>query len=338
MNLQERLRLLTRLGEHLRGEDDYLRAVMQRAKFHNPWFTIENQELSIRAIAEQFLDGGKLSEWLSRYQIPEQAAPRTVAIVMAGNLPLVGFHDLLCVFAAGHKALIKLSDKDQYLLPYLLELLGQFDERAGSCFETTERLQGFEAVIATGSNNSARYFEAYFSKYPHIIRKNRNGVAVLDGKESEAELLALGRDVFQYFGLGCRNVSKLYVPRGYRFEPLLEALHEYREIVQHDKYKNNFDYNYALYILNKEPYMANGCIILTENASLQSRIAGLHYEFYDELDEVEAEISRRKGEIQLVAARPGLLRQAALPFGQTQQPQLWDYADGVDTMAFLLSL
>lgn len=338
MNLQERLRLLMRLGEHLRAEDDYLRAVMQRAKFHNPWFTIENQELSIRAIAEQYLDGGKLGEWLSRYEIPEQAAPATVAIVMAGNLPLVGFHDLLCVFAAGHKALIKLSDKDQYLLPYLLKLMGQFDDRASSYFETTERLQGFEAVIATGSNNSARYFEAYFSKYPHIIRKNRNGVAVLDGKESEAELLALGRDVFQYFGLGCRNVSKLYVPRGYRFEPLLEALHEYREIVQHDKYKNNFDYNYALYILNKEPYMANGCIILTENASLQSRIAGLHYEFYDKLDEVESEISRRKDEIQLVAARPGLLRQAALPFGQTQQPQLWDYADGVDTMAFLLSL
>ncbi|MCB0570900.1 MAG: acyl-CoA reductase [Phaeodactylibacter sp.] len=338
MNLQERLAVLAQLGQHLRGEDDYLHAIMQRSRYHNLWFTIENQESAVMAIAEHFLDGEKMRLWLSRYTIPEHTEVKTVAIVMAGNLPLVGFHDLLCVFAAGHKSLIKLSDKDQYLLPYLLKLMGQFDERAMDYFETAERLQDFDAVIATGSNNSARYFEAYFGKYPHIIRKNRNGIAVLDGNETQEELQALGLDIFRYFGLGCRNVSKIYVPRHYKFEPLLEALHEHRDIVLHDKYKNNFDYNYALYILNKEQFMANGCIILTENSSLQSRIAGLHYEYYDELQEVEQEIRRRAEEIQLVAARPGLLQQPSLPFGKSQQPELWDYADGVDTMAFLLEL
>ena len=338
MNLKERLHLLSRLGEHLRGEDEYLRAVMQRARFNNAWFTIGNQEQAIQAIAQHFLDAGKLEAWLSRYEWQEPAAPKTVAIVMAGNLPLVGFHDLLCVFAAGHKALIKLSEKDQYLLPYLLQLMGQFDERATAFFETTERLVDFDAVIATGSNNSARYFEAYFSRYPHIIRKNRNGIAVLTGEESNAELVALGQDVFQFFGLGCRNVSKLYVPRGYQFEPLLEALHEYREYVQHDKYKNNFDYNYALLILNREQYMANGCIKKKKKPSLQSRIASLHYEYYDGMEAIAQEIEQRKEEIQVVVARPGLLRQATVPFGKAQQPELWDYADGVDTLAFLLSL
>jgi hypothetical protein len=339
MKLKERIQALIKLGEHLRREDDeYLQAVMHRTQYNNPWFTIQNQQLAVRAIAEQMLDRTKLEQWLSAYNIPEETKPQTVGLVMAGNIPLVGFHDLLCVFVAGHRAMIKLSDKDQYLLPYLLKLLGRFDSRAEDYFQVVEKLQGFDAVIATGSNNSARYFEAYFGKYPHIIRRNRNAVAVLDGQESEEELRALGRDVFQYFGLGCRNVAKIYVPRNYGFNALLEALHEHRDLVLHSKYKNNFDYNYALFVLNKVKYQANGCILLTENKAIASHIAGLHYEYYDDLETVKNEMEERASEIQCIIAREELLPIKTYSFGEAQSPELWDYADGVDTMAFLSGL
>jgi len=338
MKLSERIDALVKLGEHLRGEDEFLEALMHRSHYHNQWFTIENQKQAIQAIAEHFLDAEKLQQWLAHYHLDDNIQPKKVGLVLAGNIPLVGFHDVLCVFAAGHRAQIKLSDKDQYLLPYLLQLLAKFDERTSSYFEIVPNLRDFEAVIATGSNNSSRYFEAYFSKVPNIIRKNRNAVAVLTGDESAEELQRLSEDVFRYFGLGCRNVSKIYIPRQYDFNPLLEALHEHREIILHTKYKNNFDYNYALYILNKTTHLANGCIILTESQSLQSRIAGLHYEYYDNLEQIEAEIETRAEEIQCVVAKDELLKAKTLPFGKAQQPELWDYADGVDTMQFLLAL
>lgn len=338
MTLQERINVLIQLGDHLRGEDEYLDALMHRTSFNNAWFTIENQKEAIAGIAEKMLSAAKLENWLKQYNIPEKVEPKTVGIVMAGNIPLVGFHDLLCVFIAGHRALIKLSDKDQYILPYLIKLMEGFKQEAAAYFSIVGRLQGFDAVIATGSNNSARYFEAYFGKYPHIIRRNRNGIAVLSGEETAEELHELGKDVFRYFGLGCRNVSKAYVPRGYDFEPLLEALHEYRQIVLHNKYKNNFDYNYALHTLNKEGFKANGCILLREDPSLQSRIASLHYEFYDSPESIEKEIDSRKEEIQCIVSRPGLLKHPSVPFGKAQKPELWDYADGVDTMDFLLKI
>ena len=338
MTLKERINVLTQLGEHLREEDEYLYALMHRTSHNNAWFTIENQKQAVAAIAEKMLAAEKLEAWLQRYGIPQEAEPKTVGVVMAGNIPLVGFHDLLCVFAAGHRALVKLSDKDQYVLPYLLQLMERFDERSKAYFSIVRQLSGFQAVIATGSNNSARYFESYFGKYPHIIRRNRNGIAVLTGEEQAEELLELGKDIFSYFGLGCRNVSKIYVPEGYDFDPLLEALHEYRQIVLNTKYKNNFDYNYALNMLNKEEFKGNGCIMLREDASLQSRIASLHYECYKKIEEVEREIESRSEEIQCIVAREGLLRHPAFPFGQAQQPELWHYADGVDTLAFLLNL
>jgi hypothetical protein len=338
MTLQERIDVLARLGDHLCGEDEYLAALMHRTAYNNPWFTIENQQKAVEAVAKQYLDWNKLEEWLASYDIPEDHPVKAVGLVLAGNIPLVGFHDVLCVFAAGHRAMIKLSDKDQYLLPYLLKLLGQFDERAAGYFEIVERLQDFDAVIATGSNNSARYFEAYFGKYPHIIRRNRNGIAVLTGEENEEELKELGEDIFQYFGLGCRNVAKLYVPEGYDFEPLLKALHEYRDIVLHNKYKNNFDYNFAVHVLNKTTYKNNGCIILSENPSLQSRIGELHYETYHDQASLEKEVEARREEIQCIVAREDALKAKTFSFGNAQKPALWDYADGVDTMEFLLSL
>lgn len=338
MTLVERIKALTALGQHLQQEDEYLQAVIKRTEYNNPWFTVENQNTAIQAIATEFLAPDKLQEWLNRYDITEPEIPKTVGLVLAGNIPLVGFHDILCVFVAGHKAKIKLSDKDKFLLPYLLKVLKDIDPRTEAYFKIVPQLKGFDAVIATGSNNSARYFEAYFGKYPNIIRKNRNGIAILDGEESTEELKALGQDVFQYFGLGCRNVSKLYVPRNYNFEPLLESLHEFRSIILHSKYKNNFDYNYALHVLNKAQYMANGCIILVEDASLTSRIASLHYEYYEDNQQLEKAVTARKDEIQCVVSRRSWGDLPSFAFGKAQEPALWDYADGVDTLAFLMEL
>jgi hypothetical protein len=338
MTIEQRIALLDRLGRHLESEDEYLQAVMHRSEYHNPWFTRANQERAVQAIARHFLKKEALETWASRYPLPPQATGTTVGIVMAGNIPLVGFHDWLCVFMAGHRAQVKLSEKDAYLFPYLLKLLKSWEPFMGEQADVVERLKGYDAVIATGSDNSARYFEAYFGKHPHIIRRNRNGVAVLSGKETREELLALGDDVFSFFGLGCRNVSKLYVPEGYDFDSLLEALHEYRQIVLNEKYRHNFDYNYALYMMNKVAFKANGCVLIKEDPSPASRIACLHYESYDTLEAVERDLLARQEQIQCVMAQPGLLSHPSLPFGAAQQPSLGDYADGVDTMVFLCEL
>lgn len=338
MQLAERIALLARLGDYLRSKDERLEAVIHRTAHTNLWFTKENQWKAVDAIAEQWLRFEKLDQWLGNYDIPAERTARKVGLVLAGNIPLVGFHDVISVFATGHAAMIKLSEKDPHLLPFLVKVMTEMDERAASCFQFAERLEGFDAVIATGSNNSSRYFEAYFGKYPNIIRRNRNGVAVLTGLETPEELAALGEDIFRYFGLGCRNVSKLYVPEGYDFEPLLESLHEYRQIVLHDKYKNNFDYNTAIAMLNKTAYLSNGCLVLMEDTGIVSPIAAAYYQFYSDIETVEKEILDRSEEIQLVAARPGVLNAPTLPFGAAQEPELWDYADGVDTVAFLLGL
>lgn len=338
MKLQERIDVLTKLGVHLQEEDEFLNAIMQRTQFNNQWFTVENQEKAIQNIANYFLDEGALKEWLGKYAIPDQTNAKTLGLVMAGNIPLVGFHDILSVFVSGHKAKIKLSEKDAFLLPYLIKLLARFDERASEYFQIVPFLKDFDAVIATGSNNSARYFDAYFGKYPNIIRKNRNAVAVLTGEETADELSAFGLDVFQYFGLGCRNVSKIYVPKDYHFDRLLESLHQYKEIILNTKYKNNFDYNYSLHILNKVAHLNNGCIILLEAPEIQSRIANLHYEFYEETEKLEQELDNREEEIQCIVARSDTLQKTTIAFGQTQEPRLWDYADGVDTLEFLLKL
>ena len=340
MTLHARIDLLAELGHYLRtGGDEDLEAAIQQSYLENKWFTPENTRLALQAIGEGFLDREKLTAWTSAYAINDRPHPeKSVGLIMAGNIPLVGFHDWLCVFVAGYRAKVKLSTKDQRLLPLLVKKMGNW---AFESWEYTEfllehdRLRDFEAVIATGSNNSARYFEQYFGKYPHLIRRNRNGVAVLNGLETMADLHALGRDIFTYFGLGCRNVSKLYVPHGYHFDTLLEALHEYREIVHHDKYKNNFDYTLTLWLLNQIPYQNNGCLLLREDASLHPRIASVHYEYYDDLHELDQLLAEKKEEIQCVVGHVQLLNLPVLPFGKTQEPGLIDYPDGVDVLDFL---
>jgi Acyl-CoA reductase (LuxC) len=338
MILKERIESLIQLGKELTPDNERLQAVVNRTYHNNSWFTVENQWKAIDAIVQNFLNRDILENWIASYNIPEEQSPmKSVCLVLAGNIPLVGFHDILCVFVTGHKAKIKVSDKDPFLIPFIIQNLIEINPSVKEHFELVQGpMKDFDTVIATGSNNSARYFEAYFGKYPHIIRKNRNAIAVLQGNETAEDLMKLGEDVFTYFGLGCRNVSKIYVPRNYEFNPLLEALHEYREIVLHDKYKNNFDYQFTLLILNKVKYQGNGCILMIESPEIASPIALLHYEYYDDFEMLQLELNGRKDDIQCVVSNTPVEGLPTFKFGEAQKPSINDYADGVDTMAFLL--
>lgn len=267
-----------------------------------------------------------------------QNTTKTIGLVLAGNIPAVGFHDVLVTFLAGHKALIKYSEKDEHLIPYMIAFLIKEDERCAAYFEKAIRLKGFDAVIATGSNNSALYFEQYFSQYPNIIRKNRNSIAILDGKETDEDLLQLGVDLFQYFGLGCRSVAKIYVPEGYDFPRLMGALDHYKDIMNHTKYKNNYDYNRSIYLLNRVDHFANDCIMLVEHESLLSRISSAHYEYYKDQASLEGHLNEIEDSLQCVATNMNFPNKNTVKLGQTQCPAINDYADGVDTMQFLIDL
>jgi Acyl-CoA reductase (LuxC) len=341
MILKERIEALLQLGKELTPDNDRLQSAIRCTQQTNGWLTVENQWHALNAIRTYFLDRARLNEWIAPYNIPENepANPKTVSLVLAGNIPAVGFHDVLCVFVAGHKAKIKVSDKDPFLMPCIINNLIDINPAAAAYFEVVEGKMGdFDAVIATGSNNSARYFQSYFGKYPHIIRKNRNAVAILRGDENEDDFRKLGADIFTYFGLGCRNVSKIYVPQSYNFEPLLEILHENKELVLHDKYKNNFDYQFTLVILNKLKYQSNGCIMMIENEGIASPIAMVFYEYYADLEGLTHNLTTRADEIQCVVSKQAVVGIPSFDFGEAQKPRLTDYADGVDTLAFLLTL
>jgi len=337
MNLEDRIHALVKLGEFLAAKPPELDAAVRKAYAENRWFIPENSYASVEAIRKEFLDEQALREWVSHFDL-ENIKPRAVGVILAGNIPLVGFHDMLAVFISGHIAKLKLSDKDNALMTLMVETLAQINPKTKAYLRIVEKLDDFDAVIATGSDNTARYFETYFGKYPNIIRHNRNSVAILTGKESLEELHALGKDIFTYFGLGCRNVSKIYVPQGYDFQPLLEELHKYNEIILNDKYKNNFDYAFTLYIMNKEFHMNNGCLILHEAESLTSRISTLHYAFYEDLESLYQELAQKENEIQCVVAADAPVNLPQVPFGKTQSPGLMDYADGVDVLEFLVGL
>ena len=299
----------------------------------NGWFTEEN----IRFALYQWsvvLTEEQLSEWLSKYNVNTNR-PKTVALIMAGNIPLVGFHDFLATLLTGNSALIKLSSNDTILLPLVAEYLIEKEPAlADRIVFQTEKLEGFEAVIATGSDNTARYFEYYFGKVPHIIRKNRNSVAVLTGKESNDELRTMGEDIFRFYGLGCRNVSKLFVPRDYDFDTFFKSIDAYRPIIDQRKYSNNYDYNKAVYLMSEFKLLDNGFLILKEDKSHASPIASLFFEEYDSLTEVKERLKVDAEKFQCVVGA-GVL-DSEIPFGQTQSPSLVDYADGVDTVEFLL--
>lgn len=334
LSLEKKITALGLLGKQMLAGGEELNMVVAQAAARNKWFTEENIRCALRALAENFLNTSLLEKWISAYPLSENEKPKKIALIMAGNIPLAGFHDLLCVLLTGNIALIKQSSKDTRLLPYLLHQLCAVEPAFIHTFTFVEKLKDFDAVIATGSDNSSRYFEYYFGKYPHIIRKNRNSVAVLTGDETTEQLQQLGNDIFLYFGLGCRNVSKLYVPRGYDFPKLLQALEPFHPIIHHHGYKSNFDYNLTLLIMNKVPHFASDFLMLSENTSISSPLASLYFEYYHSFDEAISLIRANENKIQCVVAGCGIPH--AVPFGKSQQPQLADYADGVDTLQFLL--
>ena len=332
MNLQHRLVLLQQLGQYILQDNEYWKAVKDRASRENPWFIPEFIDIQCRQVANSYLQSSALQELASKYSLADQpAVQKNIGIVMAGNIPLVGFHDFMCVFLSGHRQTIKLSSRDNLLLKHLVDKLVEWDPECSKLISFSDMLKGCDAYIATGSDNSSRYFDYYFSKYPHIIRKNRTSVAILEGNETMEELEALADDVYQYFGLGCRNVTKIYVPRGYDFVPLLESFKKYNYLFDHSKYRHNYDYQLAILIINKKYYMTNGSIILVENDSLFSPISTLHYEYYDDAEKIDASL-RNNASVQCIVS------QGEVAFGDAQCPAVTDYADGVDTMKFLVSL
>ncbi|MFS4492003.1 acyl-CoA reductase [Maribacter sp. 2308TA10-17] len=307
--------------------------VIALAKHHNGWFTEENIHFALKGWGD-LLTEEKLSAWLSNYSVEVNQA-KTVAIIMAGNIPLVGFHDFLSVLITGNRVLVKLSSNDKGLLPliakYLIEIEPSLKDQI---IFTEEKLKNFDAVIATGSNNTARYFEHYFSKVPNIIRKNRNSVAVLTGNETTNELAALGEDIFRYYGLGCRSVSKIFVPQEYDFDAFFKSIYDFNPIIQQAKYANNYDYNKAVYLMSEFKILENGFLMLKEDESYASPIASVFYETYDSSEELNEKLKNEAEKIQCIVAK-GFI-EGEIPFGKTQQPELNDYADGVDTVDFLL--
>lgn len=309
--------------------------LIQLSKSHNGWYTEEQVFFALQSWAEA-LTPENLNKWLGAYEIGG-IQPKTVGLILAGNIPLVGFHDFLSVLITGHKALVKTSSNDQHLLPFLVKYLNAVEPGFKEYIEFTEgKLEGFDAVIATGSNNTARYFEYYFKDKPSIIRKNRNSGAILTGKETHEELVALGEDIFRYFGLGCRNVSKLFVPTGYDFKSFFEAMYEYRDVIHYEKYANNYDYNKAVFLMSNFKLLDNEFLTIKEDAGYASPISSVFYEYYDNLDSLKQKLEADAGQLQCVVSNG--LTDTSIPFGQTQKPELWDYADNVDTIAFLLKI
>ena len=339
MNLPYRIDLLTRLGEYILSNEETWLEAKEKAGHENGWFIPEFVDLATQNIARSFLQKEILKDWSDAYQLQTlNFKPQAIGLVMAGNIPLVGFHDFLCVFISGHKAHIKLSSKDKVLMQDLAGKLGEWSataspENAGTnnFIQFSEMLKGCDAYIATGSNNSSRYFDYYFGKYPHIIRRNRTSVAILTGKETKEELEKLADDVYLYFGLGCRNVTKIYVPAAYDFIPLLETFKKYSWLSDHHKYKNNYDYNLALHQLNKKYYMTNGSILLIEDPGFFSPISQLNYEFYTDKEKLTEKMTGNS-DLQCIVGK------GFTSFGMSQYPNIHDYSDGVDTLQFLCGL
>lgn len=341
MNLADRVKSLITWGQAIGALTDELESadaatdspahyMLVQAKIQNPWFTRENVLSALKGIVYQLREDN-LQQWLSQYSIPD-AMPKNIGVIMAGNIPAAGFQDALCVLISGNRLVMKCASDDKVILPFLLDILVSIEPGFSNLIRITERLNDADAVIATGSNNSARYFEYYFGKYPHIIRKNRNSVAVLTGNESAEELLELGKAVFTYFGLGCRSVSHLLVPAGYDFRDFFSVLQQFGELMQHSRYMNNYDYHNALYLLNKEPFLTNNFLILRESDVLSTPVSVLHYRYYNSPVEVDAFTEAHASGIQCRFGEGGI------PFSAAQMPAPWDYPDKVDVLEFLLSI
>ncbi len=316
-----------------------LRKEADEAAYYNAWFTKDFVYRALLALGES-LRKEKLQKWLSAYDFAPEAnfKPKTVGVVMAGNLPAVGFHDFLSVLISGHHILARLSSDDKRLLPALAEVLMAIEPEFRKYISFTEgQMKDFDAIIATGSNNTSRYFEYYFGKYPNVIRKNRNGVAVLTGNEPEEQLEALAADIFLYYGLGCRNVAKLFIPQDYDFQPLLKILESWQQVNENHKYFNNYEYNKAIFLVNGRKHFDTGNLLVVEDTRFSSPVSVLHYEYYSDNTALRNFLMVNDEKVQCKVSAAGSLSDV-VPFGKSQQPELWDYADSVDTMAFLLGL
>jgi hypothetical protein len=336
MNYQQRLEVLAKLGKHL-ADLTIDNPLFNKAYLSNNWFTTEMQLYAINNW-QKALQPIQLKKWLQKYPINDNNNPKTVGIIMAGNIPLVGLHDLICVLATGNKALVKMSSSDNVLVQHIIDTLIAIEpEFANYIIIAKEGFKiPFDAVIATGSNNSNRYFEYYFKNKPGIFRANRNSLAVLSGNETPEDYLKLADDIFMYFGLGCRNVSKLFVPEDFDFNPFFEGLNKYKDIINHNKYANNYTYHKAIFLMNNTKHLDNGFVLLKEDEKLASPLSVVFYSHYKHINEVNNYIYQHNKAIQCVVSKQAL--PGSIPFGLTQNTTLFDYADGIDTVDFLLNL
>ncbi|MFA6248322.1 MAG: acyl-CoA reductase [Mucilaginibacter sp.] len=336
-NITDTVNTFSELGKHLAAPNAQLMDIIETERQYNAWFTPESVLNAVKATGEM-LNKADLEEWLNKYNLTH-GDNKKVGLVLAGNIPLVGFHDVLCVLVTGKHALIKASSQDSRLIKYVLNKLIEIDNSYADSFSFVERLENFDAIIATGSNNTSRYFEYYFGKVPNIIRKNRNSIALLTGNETAEELAALGHDIFDYYGLGCRNVSKLLVPEGYVFNFFFESIEHFAPIIHHHKYNNNYDYNKSIYLVNRDAHLDNGFLLLKQDERLTSPLSCLHYETYTNLQSAQKQLQEQTDNLQcIVTTVPLQTQNQIVTFGKSQHPQLWDYADGIDTMEFLSQL
>ncbi len=342
MTLDQRLTAFLALGRRLNtfllpASAADLTELARRAAITNPWFDEPNVRAALTGIAAM-LRPEELNPWLSQYDAAalEPAAPRRVGVVMAGNIPLVGFHDMLCVLISGHRLDAKLASTDPLLPRWITDLLLEIEPAFTDYIQFVELVKDADAVIATGSDNTARYFDYYFARKPHLIRRNRTSRAVLSGYETREELAALGEDIFRYYGLGCRNVANLLVPPEYDFRPLLDSLQPWQTVLGHNKYHNNYEYQRSLLLVNREPHLDTGYLLVREAAAAVSPISVLYYQTYDGKAELDARLTEQAEKTQVVVSAGGWLS-GSTAFGAAQSPHVWDYADGVDTMRFLTS-
>jgi len=337
MTLQERIDAFVKLGERISGiEGEEFHDLARRVENNNSWFTPQSTKQALDALAV-LLDGPSLHAWAAQYDLKDNVEAKEIGVMMAGNVPAVGFHDMMCVVISGHKMHGKLSSTDEVLMKWIAHELFNIAPDLESYISFQDMLKGKAAYIATGSDNSARYFDYYFGKYPHIIRKNRTSVAVFRGGETVEDYVALGQDIFLYFGLGCRNISKLYIQEEGQLQSFLDAIESYNAIIHHHKYRNNYDYNKSIYLVNQRPHLDNGFLLLTKDDHLVSPISVLYYDIYEDEDQLSQKLDSQQEKIQCVVSKEGSLR-GSIPFGDAQCPGVKDYADDVDTMEFLISL
>tara|TARA_B100000945_G_C20367652_1_gene590447 strand:+ start:99 stop:1121 length:1023 start_codon:yes stop_codon:yes gene_type:complete len=310
--------------------DNLTRSIINK----NSWFDEKSIIYSLKAWSD-LLQKDLIEKWIYKYKLRSFKKKKTIALILSGNIPLVGFHDILCVWILDYKGVVKLSSKDDILIPFLTNFL----EKKSGCKSftfSTSSVRNFDAVIATGSNNTSIYFQYYFSKYPNIIRKNRTSIAILDGSETEIELNNLGKDILLYYGLGCRNVSKIYLPKGFDLNKIFKALEPFSYIINNSKYFNNYNYNKSIFLINQEKFLDNGFFILKENLNVYSPISCAFYEFYDSKKDLQKKIDYIRNNTQCIVGKEKNIKR--ITFGSTQNPSLEDYSDNIDTIKFLINI